>query len=779
MTAERSGFQIRLLGPVHAERGGVELVIGSAHRQAVFAALAANPNHALSREELVNAVWGENPPASAMGNIYTYVSTLRRVLEPSRDRWSAGSVLTSGGGSYCLHIDEQDVDACRFESLREGSRRLRATGDAAAELEVVRAALALWHGEALAGIPGPYAESQRQRLTELHLATVERHAELMLELGRAAEVRAELVDLVARHPRREHLHGLAMTALARDGRLADAMVLYTDLRERLIEETGTEPGAALRQVHAALVADNLEPTWPVAEPVVEPAAAPSEKSGFVGRTEELGLLRTALAEVAAGRGGSIWIDGGPGSGKSALLAEGLREAGRMGCRVGWGVGDELAQRMPLSVLFECFDLTGEEIQAGGNADGLIRTLRTAAEIVANPTTAVLDTVQALVQATCVEGPLILVVDDLQWADETSLLVWHSLHALVDRLPLLLVAACRPLPTSRELHLLRSVLPVSGARFVELPPLTDEQSRELVIGLRPGEPVPARIDEMVEAAAGNPFYLHQLAAAAGAKLTAGLVAAITEHLMILPEETRHVLRAIAFLGDECVVTDLPAVTGKPVPALVRAVEGALESGLLVENGPRLELRHPIVRRVLHDAAPQALRVMVHREFAEKMAAADGRLERVVGQLVAGPVAVDAWVAGWLVEHAEQIGEQLPEQAVPLLRHATAQPGLDPAVREVLTASLARVLFRQGLPAEAEAGWVAARTGRAELRAEMRWIIAVVHHRRGEDAMALEVVRESLRGEGIPRPWSDRYRVLISHLHPAVGAAGQSGEFSVIR
>ncbi|HEV7965642.1 MAG TPA: BTAD domain-containing putative transcriptional regulator [Actinoplanes sp.] len=799
MTAEGGGLRIRLLGPVHAERGDVELALGSAYRQAVLAALAINPNRALSREELVNAVWGENPPASAMGNIYTYVSTLRRVLEPSRDRWAVGQVLTSGGGSYRLHVDEHDVDACRFEALRDESRKLRAAGDTAAELSAVRAALDLWRGEALAGIPGPYAESQRLRLAELHLATIERHAELMLELGREDEVRAELIDLVARHPRRENLHGLAMTALARGGRVADAMVLYAELRDRLIEETGTEPGAALRQVHAGLVADNLEPArpQPMPDPSLPDPAAP-RRPGFVGRDDELTRIRTALAEVAAGRGGSIWIDGEPGSGKSALIGEGLREAGRLGCRVGWGVGDELAQRMPLSVLFECFDLTGDAIEAGGTTRGLIGTLRTAAEIVANPTTAVLETAQSLVRAICAEGPLILVIDDLQWADEASLLVWHSLHRLIDRLPLLLVATCRPLPTNRELHLLRSVLPVSGAQFLELAPLSDQESRELVTALRPEPLPPQRVEELVTAAAGNPFYLHQLVAAADDEVPGGvpasLVAAVHEHLMILSDETRHVLRAIAFLDDECGVTDLPAVTGKPVPGLVRAVESALTSGLLVENGLRLELRHPVVRRVLHDATPTALRVMVHREFAEKIAAADGKLERVVGQLVAGPVPADAWVTAWLAEHIGQICGQLPEQAVVLLRHATAQPGLDPFVRELFTANLARVLFRQGLAAEVEAGWVAARTEHADLRAEMRWMIAVVHHRRGEDAAALDVVRASLRGEGVPRPWSDRYRVLISHLNPTVaatsgGRAGppgrpdgqhlaQSGEFSVI-
>src|SRR6266536_4743204 len=119
MTAERGGLRIRLLGPVHAVRDGAELALGSAHPKAVFAALATNANRCLSREDLVNAVWGDDPPPSATGNIYTYVSTLRRVLEPDRDRWSAGRVLSSGGGSYCLHVAEEAVDACRFETLRE------------------------------------------------------------------------------------------------------------------------------------------------------------------------------------------------------------------------------------------------------------------------------------------------------------------------------------------------------------------------------------------------------------------------------------------------------------------------------------------------------------------------------------------------------------------------------------------------------------------------------------------------------------------------------------
>jgi hypothetical protein len=136
--------------------------------------------------------------------------------------------------------------------------------------------------------------------------------------------------------------------------------------------------------------------------------------------------------------------------------------------------------------------------------------------------------------------------------------------------------------------------------------------------------------------------------------------------------------------------------------------------------------------------------------------------VLAQLIAGPVPVDTWVGEWLAEHAETICARMPEAAIDVLRHATAQAALPPQVREPLTAHLARVLFRHGRPAEAEAGWVAARTHDADLRAEMRWMIAVMHHRRGQDAAALDVMRASMRSEAVPTRWTDRYRRLIDNL-----------------
>ncbi|MET7468166.1 BTAD domain-containing putative transcriptional regulator [Micromonospora sp. NPDC005686] len=707
MTAQRSGFDIRLLGSLRMTYAGRELPLRSAQRRAVFSALALTPERGLSRDELIAAVWGEHPPASASGNLYTYVSALRRMLEPDRHRWSSGGVLTSEGGNYRLHVDADAVDVHRFERLRERSRAPRAAGDTAGELAALDAALAEWRGdEALVGVPGPRAAGHRIRLGELYLTTVERQAELLLGLGRGGEVVDRLLALAGRHPARESLYAVAMRALAVQGRTAEALALYATLRDRLVEEAGTEPAAALRQIHEQLLGGNPAPAR-------APGPAPSRHPGFRGRSAALARLRSAVTGLAVGRGGSVWVSGEAGIGKSALLAEGLSGAAPLGVRVGWAVGDELAYRMPLSIVLECLSL---------GDDGLPASLH-ACTGGAPPTMTVIDTVQRFVVARCAERPLLLVLDDLQWADDMSLLVWHALHKLTTRLPLLLVSAARPVPAGYEVRLLRRVLPRDGTALIELGPLDDDTAAGLVRAWsRPPGPGLGTARSFVAAAAGNPYYLRHLVLADRDGRTADtpgpeLTDAVSRHLQPLADDTRQLLRAIAFLGNNYLVTDLAAVTGRSAPELLPAVEEALAAGLLVEDGRRLRFRHPVIRRVLRGAIPTALRVLMHRQFAQRLAEAGGDLGRVAGQLLAGPVPVDAWVQDWLIAHAAQLSATAPAPAIAVLRHAVSAPGLSAPARELLTAQLARVLHRSGLPAGAEASWVSAHTGDAARRAEM--------------------------------------------------------------
>lgn len=676
MAAAHTGVHLRLLGPVRAWHAGTEVPLGSVHRLAVLSVLALHANHAVSREELISAVWGDDPPASAVGNVYTYVSALRRALEPDRGRWSAGRLLASGGGSYCLHLPEADIDVFRFDTLRAEGRDRRLAGDPLGELAATETALALWHGEALAGVPGPYAAAQRLRLTELRLATVERHAALLLEVGRLDDAIAGLRRLVEEHPLRENLHGLLMTALHRGGRRAEALKVHRDLRELLIEQAGTEPGAALRSMRDEILGEpGAEPA-----PATTGGSAAEPPSDFVGRRPEFARLRAAVADLDAGEGGSLWLEGEPGIGKSGLLTEGLR--GAAGC--GWGVGDELAQRMPMSVLLEGL--------AGAAPDDMrdaVQRLRAAAGEDGD----VIDQAVALVREACARGPLVLVADDLQWADEATLLAWRSLHQLTRHLPLLLIAASRPAPRHRALGLLRRSLVEQGAELLELGPLSERDAHELVRRLAPALPA-ASAARLVADAAGNPYYLRHLITASedgGTGLTPSVIAAVGAHLDRFGEQTRQILRAIAFLGDGCTVSDLAAVTGRAAPELLHATEETFAAGTLVAASDRLlAFRHPVVRRVLHDGTPTALRVMLHRAFAERIAETGGDPDRVVAQLLAGPVPIDAWAGRWLADHAGALSIRAPEATIAILRPATAQPSLDPAIRQTLTACLDRLL-----------------------------------------------------------------------------------------
>lgn len=735
MSAGHEGIDLRLLGPVRAWRQGVELPLGSARRTAVFCVLALHAGHAVSREQLVAAVWGDNAPASATGNVYTYVSALRQVLEPARDRWAAGQLLTSGGGTYCLHVDPGSTDVARFMSLREESRRHRTLGDPRAELAALASALRLWHGEALAGVPGPYAETQRLRLTELRLATAERHAALLVETGRHDDAVRELRALVEAYPLQENLRAMLAGALHAGGRSAEARQLRVIAAP--VEGTPTDP------------ADR---------------DGTADRASLLGREQEVRLLRRAAAEAAAGRGRSLRVEAPPGLGKSALLTVALRGRTPAGCRVGWAVGDELSQRMPLGVLLECV----ESAMADDASRHLVKQLfAIAADALDGAGTGTVDRAVELIRAAADETPLILVADDLQWADPLTLQVWDALAEHAAQLPLLLVAAARG--GAGELR----DLPVH--QVVELRPLDDDDATALIRAVAPEHPGPREVRRLLADAGGNPYYLRHLAAQPPGAGPEALVAAVGLHLAPFTEEARQLLRAVAFLsahemrapGEQragCTIPELAAVTGREPGALGRALSPALAAGVLVAAGEHLAFRHRVVARVLHEGTPAGLRITLHRSFAERIAAAGGAPEQVVAQLLVGDVPLDAGIATWLTAQVEPLAARAPQMAITVLQRARAQYPVLPAQRLVLTAWLARLLLRQGRNAAADAGWVAARTDDPELEGEMRWLMASSHERRGEYDTAADVARAALRERRIPLRWADELRELLRRLRP---------------
>ncbi|RSD13294.1 BTAD domain-containing putative transcriptional regulator [Amycolatopsis eburnea] len=772
--ADRSAPRLQLLGPVKAWHGEVELDLGSAHRRTVLAALAVNPNRTVSREELIDAVWGEAPPQSAQGSIYTYVSGLRRALEPGRAKGEGPQLLASIGSGYSLRLDAGAIDVHRFEALREQALRKQSAGDLRGAREDLEEALGLWHGVPLSGLPGPFAAAQRARLTELRLATVERRAEVVLESGGHTELVAELTALTREHPFRETLRGLLMRALVRADRRTEAIAVYTDVRDRLVESSGTEPGPALRRLYDQLreqpaAAPEPKPAPPARPARLPVAAVPERAELFVGRDAELARLREAVDGLGAGTGRSVWVEGEPGSGRTALLAELLAEAADY--TPAFAAADALDQRFALRPLLDALG-----VHPGAAGQRAVLATRLAEQPGEDP----VDGLLALVRELCAEGPLVLVVDDLHWADDATLRVWRYLSRETRQLPLLLVGACRPVPRPAALDELRAELDNDDTTVLALPPLPESAARELATELVGAPPGPG-LQLLVSYAAGNPRYTREIVETLLAQsmivldgvhahldgnscqsIPAPLGSRITLYLSFLSSGTRDTLRWAAMLGREFSLSDIAVATERPPTALVGAVDEAIASGVLVESGDRLAFRHPLVRRVLYEKTPAAMRVALHRQLAEAFAAAGAPAVRVAEQLAAAPAQVDPWVTTWLLEHIGTVATETPRIAVDLLRHAITQGALAPDARETLTATLARLLFWLGREPEAEARSVVARTADSRRAAEMRWILAYVYYRRGDFAEATAELKRTLDDSDVPEMWRGRHESLLATL-----------------
>jgi DNA-binding SARP family transcriptional activator/DNA-binding CsgD family transcriptional regulator len=783
MAAELVGsLRVQVLGPVGAWRGEHQLDLGSGRQKAVFAALAMRANRVVSREELVSSVWGDNAPNGASGSLYTYVSRLRRVLEPDRSRWAGGQTLVSEGSGYSLLLDHDQLDVVEFDRLRESANELWNRRDLPAARAAMDAALALWNGEALAGIQGPFAALHRKRLGELRLAALERRAEIMLAAGDVSGAVNELYRLAGAHPLRESLRGLLMTALHRGGRDAEALEVYEETKQILIDQLGIEPGANLRRVYGEIV-DRPAPS--ATAPRTPSLARTARPEVFVNRSAELATLRGRLADVLHGAGAAVWIEGESGIGKSALLSAALGDGADRGGQLLWAAGDEVGRRFPLGLITSCLgvDARSADPRRAAVAEALRAGDATQSQPGWQPDDPLLVAVEQLmdlVDQLCGDGPVVLVLDDLQWADDASLLVWHRLARMTRQLPLLLVGACRPVPRRAELDQLRSVVAAWAGDLISLEPLDETGTAELVgrlLGVEPG----AMLLGLTDSAAGNPAFIREIVHAlvrdeaitiAGGIADVGdldaeglttaqpaLASVVTRRTGHLANLTKDALRWAALLGVEFDLGDLATVMNRPASELIRAVDEATSAGVLREAGQRFAFRHPLVRRALYEGMPEAVRIALHRQAAETLDEAGAPVSLVAAQLLGAGVQVDAWITKWLVANTNAVVRRSPGIAAELLSRAVKSPGLRDEARETLTARLARVEFWLGSCPEAEARAVLSMTSDPGRAAEMRLVLAYLdYHLRRDDIRALEALDQVIADPDVPEHWRARHHAL---------------------
>ncbi|MEU9160627.1 BTAD domain-containing putative transcriptional regulator [Streptomyces sp. NPDC048424] len=315
--ADRTKTRFTVLGPVRAWHGSELLPSGSPQQRALLAALLLRDGRTVTAPELLDAMWGEDPPPQALAVLRTYASRLRKVLEP-------GLLVTESGG-YAIRLPRTEaLDLGFARGLADEAERARTAGDRAQARTLLNRALEQWDGEPLTGVPGPFAESQRTRLEEWRLQLLETRLDLDLEVGLHAEAVSELTALTAAHPLRERLRELLMLALYRSGRQAEALAVYADTRRLLADELGVDPRPELSALqHRILRADAelargeaLAPAPPSIQ--VRPAQLPATVPYFTGAANRI----HELSDILAGAEGRVMavsaVAGMGGVGKTTL-----------------------------------------------------------------------------------------------------------------------------------------------------------------------------------------------------------------------------------------------------------------------------------------------------------------------------------------------------------------------------------------------------------------------------------------------------------------------------
>lgn len=305
-----------VLGPVRAWHGAEQLSMGSPQQRALLAALLLRDGRTATAHELIDALWGEEPPSQALAAVRTYASRLRKVLP--------AGVLVSESGGYAIAVADGALDLALAEDLWAEAEKARGVSDLCQARSLVNKALSLWDGEPLANVPGPYAETERTRLEEWRLQLLESRLDMDLEVGCHAEAVSELTALTAAHPLRERLRELLMLALYRSGRQAEALAVYADTRRLLDDELGVEPRPGLKELQQRILQADpalAEPSAAAPEPaaaVVRPAQLPATVPDFTGRASFV----TELSEILSAAEGRVMavsaLAGIGGVGKTTL-----------------------------------------------------------------------------------------------------------------------------------------------------------------------------------------------------------------------------------------------------------------------------------------------------------------------------------------------------------------------------------------------------------------------------------------------------------------------------
>jgi DNA-binding SARP family transcriptional activator len=652
-TASDDQIGLHLLGPFEATVGPRRVPLGGQRQRAVLARIALGGGSVVTVERLIDDLWNGEPPASALNTLQSYVSNLRRAFAldvPLVERIGPG---------YRIAVDPSRIDLHRFVAAvaEAGAPGL----DAPQRVAVLDGALALWRGPALADFADEeWARTDVVRLDELRLNAMEARFDALIQDGRHAVVVGELEQAVQDHPLRERFCGQLMLALYRSGRQADALRAYERTRTYLGEEVGLDPGPELQRLAGAVLEHDawldeaptaVEGSGPSGSPAVDlpdlpvgPCLALDDHRAnrpFVGRTDDLAWLRKQWDAVAAGgRPSAVVVAGEAGVGKTRVVQCFAREVEDAGGRVLWGrctTDPDVVYQPLVSALVGAFAAVGAErlgaaVAARPGLAPLLPNVRRGTGPA--PSVDRLEVYEAAAELFCElsgEAPVLLVVDDAQWADAASLrLLEHLLgHHSTSRL-LVVVTVRRPAghPTTELDRLVASMRREDRLRAMQLDGITPADVSLLLDEMgRLADDDAARA--VHDRTGGNPFFIEQLAASDASGVVPGGDADLPETVRELLEarvaelggDARSVLVAAAVLGARVELDVLAAVVGRDPGDLLDVTDRATEAGVLVEDDAIgwIAFPHALVRQAILTGATRNRRAQLHRRAAEVLEA----------------------------------------------------------------------------------------------------------------------------------------------------------------
>jgi DNA-binding SARP family transcriptional activator len=658
-------LRLQILGSLRIWRGQIELDAGPRQQQCLLAVLLARAGQPVSTGELIDLIWGEQIPDSALNVIHKYVGALRRVFEPALPARSSGTYLFRHGNGYMFTSGPALLDLAEFQHLVDSAKRALGDDQPEVALRHYARALALWKGPAGDGLD--YASSAAAVFAEVNTRFFDvcvAAAELAATLSSPQRIAAPLRLAAAMAPFNEPVHAALISVLGASGQQAEALEVFRAARQRLADELGIEPGQTLRRAHQRIL--NHPPAGEIGSVAVGPATASSASSqSFVGRIRESAVVGESIDSAIASGSGLVLVEGEPGIGKTRLLEEMCAIARRRGALIAWGHSPPSASTPAMwpwvqaisAVLQEC----PEELQRQWRAGEVGRLLESASEELppllpdSGARFRLFERATALIAECSATRPVVLVIDDLHWADLPSLELFAH---LASRLPdgVALVGALRdkaPAPRAELTRTLATASRVPGVRRIHLQPLIPRHVAELIRIETGREPSDDAVDSIHRRTAGNPFFVRELsrllvhreavsgAATISAEVPASVRDIVLDRLSDVDDHGKRLLFTAALIGRDVDLRVLAHAAGLDVEACLDRLEPLDELGLLTSTPDPFGFRfvHDLVRDAVVELVPAQRASRIHARIADALQSWPAEGESVEERL-----AHHLWAAG---------------------------------------------------------------------------------------------------------------------------------------